>query len=200
MLQGSLLAYVNFISAWSGAMDPELRLPVKPQSQHLDQTETRVKTLKKSLKMLKWLQAVQEFDQKIAYTLSYLRACIEIQRFHLDVAIDILKPLCDLDTPFQLLHYKVDVRQLSALRLAQAYDIMGYRDLAKDAYQRLVNKGAIREITRQAEIGLSAPFRLPDLTHEFLLREYVINSPLYKYRVTSLQLNQVSALNIWSSH
>lgn len=226
---GSLMAYVAYVSAWSGAMDPTLRLPPQvlqkqklklksranplnqlwdvsprrvarfiinrlkllwgskqhsPTIRQSDGVQIRNNTLEMPLRTLEWLEAVHQLDKKTAHTLAYLRACIEIQIYRLDTAIDILKGLCDLDAPSLLLHYEIDVRQMAVLRLAQAYDIKGSRDLAKDVYQRLFDKSTVPEIRYQAELGISTPFRLPDLTQEFLLwREYVTDTPLAKYRI-----------------
>jgi hypothetical protein len=236
--RGSLMAYVAYISAWSGAMDPTLRLPRRSAMDptlrlprrsreqrkrsnwgwtnlsHLcdltprqagrlivrklsplrrskghdqiqsgvDEPHSRVKKLGDLRRLLDRLDAAHEPDNRIANTLSYLRACIEIQRRDLDAAIDTLKRLCDLDAPSLLVHYKIDVREMAALRLAQAYDIQGARELATSGYRQTSSIATIPEILHQAHRGLSEPFGLPEQTDPLLLREYVVSAPLAQYR------------------
>ena len=73
-----------------------------------------------------------------------------------------------------------ELREMARLRLAQARDLRGERELALHGYRIVVNETAIPEIRRQAELGLSAPFRLPDPRRNLLIREY--NLEMAKYR------------------
>jgi hypothetical protein len=233
MLSGSLLAYVNYVSAWIAAMDPELRLPIvapwwehpappaPPPKRLLDRildasprslarfAVRKVRNWRSAanssapasppalsrfevmahppflpeqpLDVLEWLETMSELDPQDRATVSYLRACVEIQRECPQVAIEILERLSELEAiPF--LHYDIEVRQLSALRLAQALDLSGSRDRAELAYRKVLGNGAIAEIRHQAEAGLARPFRLPELTPTRNLGNCMLDSPLYKYR------------------
>ncbi len=233
MLSGSLLAYVNYVSAWIAAMDPELRLPVvapwreppappaPPPKRLLDRildasprslarfavrkvrnwrsagnssapasppALSRFEVMahppylpERPLDVLEWLETMSELDPQDRATVSYLRACVEIQRECPQVAIKILERLSELEA-IPLLHYDIEVRQLSALRLAEALDLSGSRERAELAYRKVLGNGAIAEIRHQAEAGLARPFRLPELTRDRTLRSCMLDSPLYKYK------------------
>jgi Methyltransferase domain len=220
----SLTAYLHYVSAWLGAMDPAFRFPQYPRSRGLKQgkrllntlwnvspqqiahyivnkfvshkdsnqdasmaensleTRIRMRTLKEPQRILAWLGMEHHPDEMIANTLSYLNACLEIRLSCLDSAIEKLRILCDSDKSLLFLHYKISIREMAMLRLAQTYDLQGARNLAKERYISLTQESAIPEIRRHAEIGLSTPFREPDLSRKILLREY--NMELAKYRVT----------------
>jgi hypothetical protein len=230
MLPGSLLSYVNYVSAWIAAMDPELRLPIvspwrepaaPPPKRLLDRildasprslarfAVRKIRNWRSAgnssasasppalsrfevmahpptqpempLDVLEWLETMSELDPQDRVTVSYLRACVEIQRECPQVAIEILERLSELDA-IPLLHYDIEVRQLSTLRLAQALDLSGSRDRAELAYRKVLGNGAIAEIRHQAEAGLARPFRLPELTRTHNLGSCMLDSPLYKYR------------------
>jgi predicted O-methyltransferase YrrM len=179
--KGSLIAYVHYIGAWLGAMDPAFRLPQRPQSQ-APESRIRGMTLKEPQRILEWLEMEHYPDEMTANTLSYLSACLAIRLSRVDSAIEKLRILCELDRSLQFLHYKIGIREMVMLRLAQAYDLQGARNLAKEGYVNLIQESATPEIRRHAELGLSTPFRLPDLSRKLLLREY--NLELAKYRAT----------------
>ncbi|MEQ9670395.1 class I SAM-dependent methyltransferase [Coleofasciculus sp. G2-EDA-02] len=208
--EGSLMSLVAYVSAWSGAMDLGLRIPhlgrqplkrefSKPKPRQTlkkllrgmtnlktpesSSSESRTKKLEKPLAYLERMEAIKELEAGTTNTLLYLRACIEMQRECVDAAIKKLIQLRDLDYPSTLIHYQIDVRQMAWLRLAQCYDLEGQKDLAKATYQHLLDTTSILpEITHQAKLGLSEPFQLPAQSPGLLLREYIIDSPLAKYR------------------
>jgi predicted O-methyltransferase YrrM len=181
--EGSLMALVVNASAWSGAMDTELRLPPLPKvHQNLDEFQLRVKALDRPRLPLEQLEALPGLDQRTTYTLLYLRGCIDMSCDRIDNAIQIFQQLESLDFSCPLIHYKIDVRQIAGLRLAQAYDLQGNRELAKSTYQQILYRDIIPEIEAQAKLGLSEAFQLAAIKGGWLLREYVIESPLAKYR------------------
>ncbi len=225
--KGSLIAYVHYVGAWLGAMDPVFRLPQLPQSKpqgplmqvrrlfsrlwntsprqvahytankfvsrkdseqyssvadNNGETPIHVGTLKEPQRILEWLKMEHHPDEVTATTLSYLSACLEIRLSRVGSAIEKLRNLCELDRSLQFLHYKISIREMAILRLAQAYDLQGTRNLAKEGYVSLMQESAIPELRRYAELGLSTPFRLPALSRKLLLRQY--NLELAKYRAT----------------
>jgi MMP 1-O-methyltransferase len=130
--------------------------------------------------VLKWLEETPALDSPARSTIGYLRACLEIQRLNPRSAIELLQPLCDLDA-ISMPHYDIEIGQLATLRLAQAYDLAEDRDRAKETYRRLIDGGSIAEIRKQAEVGLSRPFRLPEPV-DISNTAYLIDIDLFKYK------------------
>jgi len=230
--KGSLIAYVQYVGAWLGAMDPAFRLPQSPQAQpspirgrkpvrrllsnlwnasprqvahyiatksvfHKDldrysagvqdneEAAIRDRTLQEPQRILEWLQMEHNLDEATATTLAYFGACLKMRLSRADSAIEELRRLCGLDTSVQFPHYKISIREMAMLRLAQAYDLQGTRSLAKETYVSVIQESPIPELRHSAELGLSTPFQLPALTRKTLLREY--NLELAKYRDTLSQ-------------
>jgi len=217
--KGSLIAYVQYVGAWLGAMDPAFRLPQRPQARitgnsvrrllsnlwnasprqvahyiatksvfHKDEEASiRDRTLQEPQRLLEWLQTEHNLDEATATTLAYFGACLKMRLSRADSAIEELRRLCGLDTSVQFPHYKISIREMAMLRLAQAYDLRGTRNLAKETYVSVIQESPIPELRHSAELGLSTPFQLPALTRKTLLREY--NLELDKYQDTFSQAN-----------
>jgi predicted O-methyltransferase YrrM len=145
-----------------------------------DEVPLQSKVLKEVEDLLLSMEAGPDDDPKTTSTLAYLRACLAMRRGRLDAAADALKPLAELDASRQFLHYRLPIRDLATLRLAQSHDLRGARPLAVEAYERLRREAAAPELKAQAERGLTTPFTIPPLTRTLLLREY--NLELNDYR------------------
>lgn len=183
LAEGSLTAQVVNISAFSGAMEPTLCLIPLPKHQKQESDiANRAKALERPRKQLKKLETVSGLDNNTTQTLLYLRGCIEMQGTQIDSAINIFTQLQNLSFSCSLIHYRIDVRHIATLRLAQAFDLKGVRELAKSTYQKLLDPDVISEIVDQARLYLSRPFQLSNMSKGLLLREYVLKSPLAKYR------------------
>ncbi len=198
---GSLIAYVQFIGAWTGAFDPACRIPhsFRQPDDNLNTFVGRVKeklsrrpvdpvgtpttresSLEEPRELLDWLEQQPILEAAAAHTLSYLRACLDAQLGQLDRPLETLKTLAAIRDDVEFIHYRIKVTDLALLRLAQLHDLRGERPLAVNAYARLVGRTAVPEIRSQAEQGSREPFRTPELTGELLVREY--NSSLAPYR------------------
>lgn len=128
---------------------------------------------------LEWL-STSSHDEIATNTLSYLSACFDLRASRTSAAIEKLKALCALDRSLQFLHYKIGVREMSILRLAQAYDLSDERHLATELYKDLIRENAIPELKQQAQLGLSQPFHLPAPNENLLLREYAFDLAEYR--------------------
>ncbi len=222
---GSLMAYVQYVSAWLGAMNPDFRASRRPEmlprpkrrrsklntiftrfwdigprrlarffvkksvedfNQEFSLRERTRETgggakggPKEARRILEWL-GTHHHDEVTAHTLSYLNACLDLRLSQTSAAIEKFKILCELDRALQFLHYKIGIREMSMLRLAQAYDLEGARSLVEKEYARLIQESAIPEIRRQAQVGLLAPFQLPEVDEKLLLREYALDLSEYR--------------------
>jgi predicted O-methyltransferase YrrM len=196
--EGTLAALIIKVSAWLGAMDPNLRLPPLPkwQYENASDAELRAKTIEKVLLDLEQIEAFKGLNWRTTQTIQYLRGCVEIYQNNLDLAINIFTELYKLDTSCSLVHYQIDVRHLAALRLAQVYDIQGSIDLAQSIYQQILNLNVIPEIAFQAKIGLATPFKLATDQQIMLLRNFVLKSPFAKYRDDFQPLQEVNHTEI----
>jgi predicted O-methyltransferase YrrM len=224
---GSRLSLVAYVSAWVGAMDPELRLPQLPMSQgkaplrpseFLDavsnvtlrqlgtglshglrrrgrsrhsvsggpddggQAGMRSANLGNPERILGRLEASEGIDDRTRSNLVYLRACLLIQLLRPSEAVVLLEPLCDADGSQLILLYEIGLLQMALLRLAQALDLQGDRAGAEATYARVLESDPVPEVRHQAELGIRDPFRMPALHRPRMLREYVVDSPLAKYR------------------
>ena len=128
---------------------------------------------------LAWLRA-SPLDEMTTNTLSYLNACFDLRVSQTDSAIEHLTPLCALARSWRFLHYDVSVRDMSILRLAQAYDLGGQRQFAIMQYTNLIQESAMPELRQQAQRGLSKPFQLPGPDENLLLREYAFDLAEYR--------------------
>jgi MMP 1-O-methyltransferase len=135
--------------------------------------------LERVRKTLEWLSTSSQ-GGITSNTLSYLSACFDLRTSRTSAAIEKLKTLCALGRSLQLLHYKIGVREMSTLRLAQAYDLSDQRELATDFYNDLIRESAIPELKQQAKLGLSQPFRIPAPDENLLLREYAFELAEYR--------------------
>jgi hypothetical protein len=195
---GSLIAYLDYIGARSGAMDPLFRLPSLPRQRKPQMPSKQPRRLISRLidasprTTMHYIRAkltsshaqsgssAAEDDSEISLRVSKLR---DVTRL-----LEWLHGLRNLDErTVRVLAYLqgcVEIQSLrvdkSILRLAQAYDLRGERHLATEEYLRLKNGHVIPEIQSQAERGMTTPFRLPKLGHNLLLRQY--NSELAEYR------------------
>jgi MMP 1-O-methyltransferase len=222
---GSLMAYVQYVSAWLGAMNPDFRAPRRPEmlprpkrrrsklneilTSFWDMGPRRLARLcvqksveedsvdaslrqrmretgggakggpREARRILEWL-GTQRHGEPADQTLAYLQACFDLRLSQTSAAIAKLKTLSVLDRALQFLHYKIGVREMSILRLAQAYDLEGARGLAEKEYAKLIQEAATPEIRNQAQLGISTPFRHPEVDKELLLREYALELSEYR--------------------
>ncbi|MEY2480175.1 MAG: hypothetical protein QOI04_1102 [Verrucomicrobiota bacterium] len=221
LLRGSLVAYVQFVSAWLGAMNLDFRAPHRPETlprptrrrNNFDAAFTRFwdrgprrlarAFIKKSApdasprdairktgegakagpkeaqRILEWLRA-GDHDESVARTLMYLDSCLDLRLSRRDSALEKFAKLSELDRALHFLHYKIPVRDMSILRLAQAHDLSSARNLAQKEYVKLIQETGIPEIRRQAQLGLSTPFQIPELNEKLLLREYAFDLSAYR--------------------
>lgn len=128
---------------------------------------------------LEWLSA-SSHDEITSNTLSYFSACFDLRTSRTSAAIEKLKTLCALDRSLHFSHYDISIREMSILRLAQAYDLSDQRHLATELYKDLIRESAIPELKEQAQLGLSRPFQLPAPNENLLLREYAFELAEYR--------------------
>jgi hypothetical protein len=151
----------------------------------------RVRKLRDVTRLLEWLHSLRDLDERTLRALAYLQGCVEIQSLRVDNAMNTLKALGELEQSLQFPHYRISIRDMSILRLAQAYDLLGERQLATEEYLRLKKEYVIPELQDHAERGLTMPFKLPTLGHKLLLRQY--SSELADYRDVLLFTKELSS-------
>ncbi|MGB8698743.1 MAG: class I SAM-dependent methyltransferase, partial [Thermosynechococcaceae cyanobacterium] len=175
---GSLAAYMGYVSAWLGAMDPAFRLPQMPNNtksllgravvklwdtspkqlldyilvkftsrkqvhqfydfNNTDEDLNIPNEFKKIYRVLEWLKMEGDSNEAIKDNLLYLNACLEIRLKNIDNSIKKFEILSKLNKSIKFINYNISINELSMLRLAQSYDLYGFRDKAKVTYQALL--------------------------------------------------------------
>ena len=82
------------------------------------------------------------------------------------------------------MNYCLGIRETALLRLGQAYDLQRDRTEARNAYRQLLQIAETVEIAGAARRWLDEPFRRAEPAGGKLLREYVANDPLGRYRTS----------------
>jgi predicted O-methyltransferase YrrM len=167
-------------SAWSGAMDPGLRLPNPMRFRLSDEliTERLRGTL---VDLHRTRERSGPLRERLDPTIAYLEAVVRLRLGDAEASRSILEDLARSDVG-ALYHYDLALRPLVLLRLAQVLDTLGQRDVAFRRYEQVLEATTIDGVRDAAMDGLARPFELPEPTTGRLLREYVIDSPLYRYR------------------
>jgi hypothetical protein len=131
-------------------------------------------------RLLELVEAYGSHDARETATLAYLRGCLLLRKDRVADAIEMLRPLTLRDATLELEHYRIPVRDLARLRLAQALDLSAQRPLADAQYRSLASESLIPELVRAAEEGMREPFTPPASDPAMLLREY--NLELLRFR------------------
>ena len=187
---GSSMAYLHYVSSWLGAMDPAFRQPLTPKKSKWKRFKRRLlgreedpiaKVMAEPLRVLEWLQGQSEVAKAFKHTFMYLNACLDIRNNELGDAEAKLRSLSEMDAALNFPHYRLRIREMAMLRLAQTHDLQKRREEAIIRYDTLLAECQIPEIRKQAELGRSKPFCLdtsyPDIRD---VREY--NLALSRYR------------------
>ena len=214
---GSTLAYLHYVGAWVGAMDPRFRLPTHPGIErrrsladvlwlfcHLSPAGVAERigdifrqlspqpnrsdgpfpglprTIREPSRVLAWLEAEPSESEGHPETLAFLRACIDLRLQRFDVAVDALRKLTSEAVELEFPHYRIGIRELASLRLAQAYDLQGLRARAVDTYSKLVGIARTPEIKQKARAGIQEPLQRMESSERLMLREYT--ETMLKYR------------------
>jgi len=176
----SAFATVAAASAWTGAMDPDLRLPNPTRFILPDEMiETRLATTLASLDTLR-SNVADDLRDDLLPTVTYVEAVTLLHRGAYPAAQTQLESLTDRHTPF--FHYDLPVSPLARLRQAQLLDLAGDRAAAVRAYEVLGRDCDIPGIQAATHTGASRSYVIPQRVTGRLLRDYVLDSPLGPYR------------------
>jgi predicted O-methyltransferase YrrM len=179
--RNSAFATVAAASAWSGAMDPELRLP-NPMRFVLPDNMLRER-LQATLHSLQELESNLEIEvrEEVLPTVAYLEAVVHLHVGAHDECLRTMGPLAQ-ESQRLFFHYDLEVAPVARLRQAQAFDVAGRRSDAMRVYGELRSSCPVEAVRIEADRGVRQPFTLQKPTAGHLLRDYVLDSPLGQYR------------------
>lgn len=162
-------------SAWSGAMDPQLRLPNPIRFRLPDELiEERLRATLAELDLVR-ARAI-ELRAAVEPTLTYIEAVVRLRLGEPEAALELLEPLTQSASSFY--HYDLDIRPVALLRQAQVLDLAGRRDDAVQRYDEVLAEDTVEAVRAAATEGLTQAFELPEPVPGRLLREYILDSPL----------------------
>ncbi|MCH7823412.1 MAG: class I SAM-dependent methyltransferase [Acidobacteria bacterium] len=203
--EGTLRAHLDYVGAWTGAFTLDLERP-RPVYNHRQPVSHRVRrslikgwrkgwrllrrspparatpALSEASQILSRLERQVAPDSTAAPSIAYLKACLALRQGRLSDAIPILIRLSDLPLDSAFMNYRLGVRETALLRLGQAYDLQGDRTKAQRTYRELLQMAETMEIAGAAKRWLDEPFKRAEPAEGKLLREYVANDPLGRYR------------------
>jgi len=177
----SAFAIVAAASAWSGAMDPELRTP-SPRQFTLPEETIRAR-LSSTLRSLQQAETHAETSLRgaLSPTLAYLQAVVQMALGELDECRQLIDPLAQRPHGV-FFHYDLDIQPLAKLRKGQMLDLAGQRPDAIRIYEELAQGCPIDGVRDAATRAAREPFTRPPPTTGRLLRDYVLDSSLGHYR------------------
>ncbi len=204
---GTLRAHLDYVGAWTGAFTLDLECPRPAYNHHLPVSHrvrrTLIKGWRKGWRLLRrpsparatpaLIEAshiLSRLERQVgpestaASTILYLKACLALHQGRLSDAIPILVRLSDLPLDSAFMNYCLGIRETALLRLGQAYDLQRDRTEARNAYRQLLQIAETVEISGAARRWLDEPFRRAEPAGGKLLREYVANDPLGRYRTS----------------
>lgn len=206
----TLRAYLDYVGAWTGAFTLDLEPPRAP-SNHRQPVSHRMRQflikgwqllrsspptlatppLSEASQILSRLERQVAPDSTAASTIAYLKACLALEQGRLSDAIPMFICLSDLPLDSAFMNYRLGIRETALLRLGQVYDLRGDRTKAQSTYRELLQMAKTVEIAGAARRWLDEPFKRAEPVGGKLLREYVANDPLGRYRSSFSLLGEV---------
>jgi predicted O-methyltransferase YrrM len=176
-VRDAAFAVVAAASAWSGAMDVGLCLPMPMRfTLPSEAIEDRLRRALASLDRLRSRLAA-ELEDEVLPTVDYIEAVVLLQLGEHEGSLRLLERLVD-GKGRMFFHYDLEIAPLARLRRAQVLDVEGHRTEALRAYEEISRDGGIEAVTAGAAAGQAVAFELPAPVAGRLLREYVLDSPL----------------------
>ena len=182
LLGGSAFAEIAATSAWTGAMDPSLRLPMPVSFKLSDEMiDDRLSRVLESIGVLRGRLA-SDLSEDVLPTVDYLEGVVRAHSGQNQLSLALFDALTDGPNR-QFFHYELPVVPLARLRRAQVLDLLGRRAEAVVMYADLAETCAIPGVRESAIDGRDRVFAIPTVVPGRLLRDYVLESPFERYRL-----------------